>query len=344
MPSNSPTTPTQSITGDRSLGSRVKWLGLFFVTLAAAALSVIYSAQPDFLAPVTMVPCWFWLAALALVICFCSRSSSRKMVGAAIISTLLFGIFFVDEVRSLTRIGKQEIRSTAEESAGSLLRVVTLNCNIGKLKCAREVKELYPDIVMLQESPGLDSLLLLANELYGDAGQVVSSGDTSNLFAGSIVNKIENRESHFTQVTAQLNSGQQLVLVSARLSPPVYRLDFWNQRFWNKHVQSRREHRDQISEILSSIGRRSEDTPTIIAGDFNSVARDGAFTPLGEKFTDAFRAGGRGWGATGTNDFPIFRVDQIWVNEHYVPESVAVRKTKYSDHRMVIGDFLTTDK
>lgn len=341
MPSD-PTTSTNPNSSNckRTLCLRVKGFGLLGVVVAAMVLAVIYKLQPDFLAPVTMVPCWFWLVALALIICFCIRGNSKWLILASTISTLLFGFLFVDEVRSFTRFRQQEVRTSAGSDAEqSSLRVATLNCNIGSLSCAREVKDLYPDIVVLQESPGMESLTILAAELFGESGQVVSSGDTSILFSGEVVSKNENKDSHYTQVTAQLSSGLPVAVVSARLSPPVYRLDFWNRKFWAKHIASRQDHREQLSEICKSLDTLPSSTPIVVAGDFNSVARDGAFKELSEKFTDAFQVAGLGWGATGTNDFPIFRVDQIWANEHLTPQSVVSRKTKHSDHRMVIGDF-----
>lgn len=329
----------------RSWGTRLRSFGLLFVIAAAIVLSIIYKLQPDFLAPVTMVPCLVWLAAMLLVVLFCLRGTSNRIAWASIVSVLLFGIFFVEEVRSFTRFHQQEVRAIAQrDTERNSLRVVTVNCNIGSLKCARETKELFPDIVVLQESPGREVLTVLADELFGETGQVVSSGDTSILFSGEVVTKLENKQSHYTQTNAHLRTGTQVAIVSARLSPPVYRLDFWNRKFWDKHAESRRKHREQLTEIRQSLANIPAGIPTIIAGDFNSVAHDGAFDVLASEFADAFQINGLGWGATGTNDFPVFRVDQIWTNNHLVPQSVVARKTKHSDHRMVVGDFVLKSK
>jgi hypothetical protein len=53
---------------------------------------------------------------------------------------------------------------------------------------------------------------------------------------------------------------------------------------------------------------------------------------------DTFREAGRGWGSTGTNEFPLFRVDQVWASRGFRAESVTARRVVHSDHRLVVCD------
>jgi endonuclease/exonuclease/phosphatase (EEP) superfamily protein YafD len=76
----------------------------------------------------------------------------------------------------------------------------------------------------------------------------------------------------------------------------------------------------------------------IIGGDFNAPPNDGSLVTLKHRLHDTFRDAGRGWGNTGTNRFPLFRVDQILVGEGLRAESVCARRTIHSDHRLVVCD------
>lgn len=169
---------------------------LWFVLSMCAVLSVLHWLQPDLLAPITMVPTWFWLGVMFCLALLCLRNGTKRFAIVALAATLLFGLFFVDEVWSLTRF--RSLASAEQlQTEDKLIRVVTLNCNIGRVSAAKEVIPLHPDIVLLQESPGPEKLAALAGELFGEQGQVVSSGDTSILLAGRIISRFENRSSRY---------------------------------------------------------------------------------------------------------------------------------------------------
>lgn len=108
--------------------------------------------------------------------------------------------------------------------------------------------------------------------------------------------------------------------------------------FWDDHRNKRVEHREQIQEIMQHLQNGSTSNELIVGGDFNSPPYDKALVPLRTRLSDGFQVAGRGWGATGTNDYPLFRVDQIWVSNGLHTESVTAQKTQYSDHRMVVCD------
>jgi endonuclease/exonuclease/phosphatase (EEP) superfamily protein YafD len=84
--------------------------------------------------------------------------------------------------------------------------------------------------------------------------------------------------------------------------------------------------------------------PVLVGGDFNTTGLDTALDALRPTLTDAFAGHGTGWGATGTNDWPLFRVDQIWTDARLVPTRVYAEKTTSSDHRMVICDAMFVDE
>ena len=82
-----------------------------------------------------------------------------------------------------------------------------------------------------------------------------------------------------------------------------------------------------------------QDGSCLYGGDVSILARG----KLTRRFSDAFLTAGSGWGATGTNEYPLFRVDQVWVSNSLQPVSVMAKKTLHSDHQMVVCDLVIGD-
>ena len=78
--------------------------------------------------------------------------------------------------------------------------------------------------------------------------------------------------------------------------------------------------------------------PVIIGGDFNTPGQDSLLDPLRGPLTDCFAAAGRGWPNTITADYPMSRIDGIWVSDEMRPLNARVVYTPHSDHRMVVAD------
>jgi hypothetical protein len=78
--------------------------------------------------------------------------------------------------------------------------------------------------------------------------------------------------------------------------------------------------------------------PRTVSGGLRISPETQTLAALRPRLSDTFRNAGRGWGATGTNEYPLFRVGQIWTSDSLQAESVTVRKTLHSDHRMVVCD------
>jgi endonuclease/exonuclease/phosphatase (EEP) superfamily protein YafD len=58
-------------------------------------------------------------------------------------------------------------------------------------------------------------------------------------------------------------------------------------------------------------------------------------------FVDAFAACGTGWGNTYQRRFPILRIDHLYATRHLTPVRCRTITTRFSDHRMVVADYLT---
>lgn len=308
--------------------------------LLFVAVLLCYCSQPDWLAPIALVPPWCWLipgAALALF----GRSRRRHHIAAVLTLWAAFIMLFCDEPRSLLSFKSwPTTKWLAARKHGRGIRVISLNCNVGQSKSVQEVAVWKPDIVLLQESPGDDELGHLSRALFGADGIHLYGGDVSILARSKLQPKLASDRSYFIHAEIDLPTGGRANIVSLRLAPPVERLDFWNPAFWTEHHDKRLEHRQQIHDLMRQIERDRTSNHWIVGGDFNAPPYDGALAPLRTQLFDTFRQAGRGWGPTGTNEFPLFRVDQIWVSQGFRIESVKAIKTVHSDHRMVVCDLI----
>ena len=190
-----------------------------------------------------------------------------------------------------------------------------------------------PDIVLLQESPSALELEPLAKRLFGPAGQVVKGPDAAILARGPITSLPLPRGTH-DFVAANVGG---ITVISLRLLPPVFRIDLVNPSAWEDLARNRQARRREISEIMGYLGKLPAG-PTLVGGDFNCQSGDRSLDAMPPSLRDTFYEAGRGWGHTAVNDYPLARIDQIWVSRHFAARQQFVQKTVHSDHRMVVCD------
>jgi hypothetical protein len=195
-----------------------------------------------------------------------------------------------------------------------------------------------PDIVLLQESPSRDDVEQLAQRLFGPEAGVVHGVDASLVVNGRAVpaNLSPDLRAYFVQARVTLATGRVIEVISTRLLPAVFRADLWSPECWREQKENRRRRREQLRVIAQRI--ESSPVPVIVGGDFNTPQGDAVFRLLRPKLRDAFTEGGLGWGDTIINDFPVLRIDQIWISGTFRSHAVVARGTRNSDHRMVICD------
>jgi len=206
----------------------------------------------------------------------------------------------------------------------------------------REVAAYKPDIILLQESPTAQEVDRFAQSVYpGEAG-VWPGADASLIVHGRIDRATLPRSlsSFFVQARATLTNGMTLEVVSTRLMPAVFREDIWSPDCWQAHAQNRRLRREQMRSLSIKIGEVPSNIPILLAGDFNAPQNDAIFELLRPRLWDAFQLAGSGWGNTITNEMPVLRIDQVWSSGSLVPVAAVAHRTRESDHRMVIVDFV----
>jgi len=303
--------------------------------LLAIALIAIHWLQIDYLAPITLIPPWMWLVPVGLLFAFTFRKISRRMLVGTLAAWILFTALFAEEASSLLRFRSQSTSLTAN----GIVRVVTLNINIGSLDAAKETQRFKPDIVLFQESFGEQRLQELSERFFGQKAGHLHGGDVSIMANGTVTPIHVDRASHFVHALVSIDGGKEFDVVCLRLSAPVFRIDCWSSGFWGDHEKVRKKHRQQIKEVVDHLQQSAKTRNWIVGGDFNLVGNDGSLSPMATPLlTDTFNQSGSGWCNTGTSNYPLFRVDQIWISESLKSRSTKAYQCKNSDHRMVVSD------
>lgn len=294
------------------------WYGAIVFLVAISA----YVTKPDALAAWTIWPFWVTLLAGVLPSALSVRRKNLKPRCALWSAWLVAWAAIGDEAMPLAR-------SLVAPRSGEL-RVVTLNC-AGSLDAGLEVVAYAPDVVLLQESMGADALEQIRARL-GNDWTVVVGVDASILARGELVTLAQ--EPNYS--AARLGG---TVIVSLRLAPPVFRLDYWNPACWRAYAGNKRRRRSELAGVLASIRSFANGAPVILGGDFNTPPDHTVLGQMSGTFEDAFAIAGRSWGATAVNSFPMVRIDQVWASPELTPTNAFAVKTIHSDHQMTVADF-----
>jgi endonuclease/exonuclease/phosphatase (EEP) superfamily protein YafD len=323
----------------------IRWRGQSgLLGLSAAlwlAVSLCYALRPDAWAAVTVLPAWVWLPPGVLLAGLGWCRAGKRFAAVVGLLWLLYLLFLVDEWRSLVRLRPWPAPDgAAARQRGEALRVVSLNCAGGSMEAAAEVAAHEPDLVLLQETPGVKDVERLARQLFGAEGAVHAGPDAAILARGRLtpVPLLPSHRVYFIQARVRLSSGIETEVISLRLVPPSVRLDLWSPGCWREQSANRRARRDQLRAVAQQIEALPSWLPVIAGGDFNAPAGDAVFRLLRPRLWDSFREAGIGWGNTIINGFPFHRIDQIWISDSLRAAAVVARKTRHSDHRMVIAD------
>jgi len=335
------TSPTRRLGG----GTIPLVLSATLCLLAAAC----YLTRADGAAAITVFPVWTWALPGLLLTGLSWRAGWRHVVMVIILWLLYLGIFS-GEAHSLLGFRRWPAPGWPSAPQGyRVVRVVSLNCGGGNPDAAREVIAYHPDIVLLQEVPNLQAVNAVALRLFREEAAVVIGPDTAILARGRLApypapsTAPPNVRAAFVQARLTLSTGSAFDVVSLRLLPPLVRTDLWSPDCWRAQRENRQARRRQLAAIMKRVRSNRSDGLMILGGDFNAPAGDAIFREL-TQLRDSFTRAGAGWGNTHINDFPILRIDQVWTSPDIRPVAVVARKTRHSDHRIVISDLLVPVK
>jgi endonuclease/exonuclease/phosphatase (EEP) superfamily protein YafD len=304
-----------------------------FLLVSLVVHTLFYALHPDFATLWTLFPYWLLGAPMLVLSFFCRRANrSQKRCRLALITLWLIAILCMsDETLGVLRWTK--------EPPSDALRIVSLNCSVGTPEAAREVINYQPDLVLLQETPSRIDVQNLARELWPAQNGFAWGVDGAILARGLVQPlKLPANVAVFATAARVTVEGNTFVAVSCRLDTPPFRVDFWNPSAWQALAVHRHLQRGQLQALIAAIKAVEPDLPIIMAADCNAPGGDAIFRELQPEFYDAYRQGGAGWCNTFQNDFPILRIDQVWLSHQWNAVYLTAQRTKNSDHRIVICD------
>ncbi len=315
-------------------------LGLIFV-------SMCYLNRWDAVVVVTLIPVWIWaIGGMGFSVLFGGLFKSRTCF-VLFFAWFLFGLVGSDETRSLGRefavaiSGKRE--PTSEDT--KTFRVVSINCDNGKVAAAMESVGLKPDIVFLQESPDKEAIVELQRALFEGQGSHVSHlGNT--IVARGRFGKVEPVDSQKPTFRVKLNLPDGLVIEVANVSllPSIPRFDVWKsgvvQEFSDNRVANRKTLRHLVRYREQSGGKGADLPPIIVGGGFFTPPGDDIFRMLrNANLEDATVSGNMGSGNTFPAKFPVLRFDQVWASEKLRPIKIETKRSEHSNHEIVVCEF-----
>ena len=323
------------------LTTGLTWAALWLHLVVCAC----YLRRWDMISALTVFPFWTW-GIVGVVMAGTAWLTGRKRLAAAVFwiwtGTIIIGS---DETRPLLRLmaDKPQPGVPAPSENKQPLRIVTLNCRAGMWhpEALKDVAPWKPDILFLQEAPMPQELQSFATQLYGSAeGHWEGGYKCGVLSSGRIVSPINGYQPASIICSIEIR-GKRVDVACVHLKGAETDMRLWKPSAWRSHSQNRQSRRSDLNRLLHIQGVFSGSNPSIIGGDFNAPAGDAVFDLLRERgFRDAFAEAGSGWPDTYPNYAPVLRIDHLWVNSQVTPLRAAAVTTQYSDHRMVVCDFL----
>lgn len=319
----------------------IQAVALGLSALLCLAVAVCYHLRPDSCAAVTIWPVWVWAAPGLFLVALAANRHRKRVLTAVVILWLAYLGAFAEEPRSLLRRhGWPASDWEAARRRGRALRVVSLNCAGGDPEAAAEVLTYDPDIVLLQESPTRSHVRQLAQRLFGREAGLLWRLDTAIISRGEVRPLATGGLQLLAAAHVHLASGIAADVISVHLFSPVLDSQLWSGDSWRRQAANRRARRGQADELGRLVAALPQGESVIVGGDFNAPAGDAIYRPLKPRLHEAFAEGGIGWGNTAFNDLPLERPDEVWVSDQLRAAAVVARKTKRSDHRMVVCDLV----
>ncbi len=145
------------------------------------------------------------------------------------------------------------------------------------------------------------------------------------------VERVRVRRSNLVLLKARVHTPERPVAVLVVHFHPTNPLDKTTTKKENDAARLREAKR--AFEIATTY-----DTPFLIMGDFNANSGSPAYDLFSEKFQDCCRVGGGLWDKTWPANFPITRIDYIWISRHFGVLQCRTLESSASDHLPVIAE------
>jgi len=295
---------------------------VYFSGALALLIGTVYALVPLAFAAVYIWPLTLWTLIGTFLALVALKSPAKLRMGVVCLWLAVWLLVDDQPWAFLPRIPSQ---------GNSEFRIVSLNCAGGDPLAAAEAASTGADLILLQESPGAAELQSISESL-GSEWTAVHGPDGSILARGP-ARRVPLPAGTHNFVAVEWSGS---LVLSLRLQPPVFRLDYWSSDCWRAFTENRESRLVELRKVMDWVRANRGDKDVIIGGDFNTPPDRLMMADLKPLARDAFAERGQGWGATAINAFPMVRIDQIWVGGNVVATEAWAKTSLHSDHRMVI--------
>ena len=242
-------------------------------------------------------------------------------------------------------------RAAQPPSEARDVRVITWNTDSysgGKAAVLDALAGHEPDIVCLQETGDGDSAIQ-PDDLtgYWSGFHHVDSGDCAVLSRWPLRRMPTRPVGPWSEplvVATDLPSSRTAVIVNVRLMLPSLVLNPLTtanrRRLAEDHALRTAQYGALAGLVLDSLADTTTRTTDLVllAGDFNVHGRAASLAPVRAHFSDCWQRG-HGWGGTMTREFPVARIDHLWLLDRCWHKCAYTRTLNLglSDHRAVLA-------
>ncbi len=319
----------------RTLGSTLPVLLL----IAYAFIAVCHLNRWDSMAAVTLVPIWAW-AGIGMVVSILFWVVSRGIFPIIVFCVcLVTGVAFSEETLTIFREFKLTLSGESSAPAKQKhYRIVNVNCAASE-SAFGEAVDTKPDLLIVQEAPGEEVLEAAAKTLFGDESSVTIHLNNAILARGELLGVLTDPESATMHIRLKPPDGIILDITNLDLTGSAPRLDMWHPSVWIELKEARTRNRRLVRSALGENEITRSDIGRIICGGFGTPPGDDVFRPLeANGLIDTFAAVGTGWGNTRPSDYPVLRLDQIWVSANLKPLKSETRLNPSAPSRIVVSE------
>jgi len=227
------------------------------------------------------------------------------------------------------------------------VRIVTWNLHnrvAGLPAIKAQLEALKPDIVCLQEAYDKRFLDALPGAESARLSELVTLSRLKVVHSGPVQHPPRHRDLRVPlEVRVETSMGELSVLNVHLFSyRPLPASELWS-RSTRRHVlqaiQFRSEGLDLVEQWLGE-----QPGPNVVAGDFNTPPRGRLYARVASRLTDSFYATGNGFGWTFPREFPLWRIDYVWVGKGVRALDCRPVSCPPSDHLPVVADLRIVDQ
>ncbi len=221
------------------------------------------------------------------------------------------------------------------------VRVVTWNVHnhVDALPAIKaRLEALQPDVVCLQEAYDRRFLEVLAGAEAARLSELVTLSRLKVVRAGPVPDLLRHRDLRVPlEMRVETRSGQLSVLNMHLFSyRPLPGSGLWSKstrRHALRAIEFRNEELDLVDRWLDE-----EKGTKIVAGDFNTPPRGKLYRRVAGRLADAFATAGNGFGWTFPEQFPLWRIDYVWLGGGLKALDCRAVSCPPSDHCPVVAD------